>query len=388
MVVHPDIPPPKESRLGPQARAKGRSRTPVPAPPGAVPRRGPAAGRTARQQGQRPPLGQDRVRAARCPAPPRGRHLTDRLAGAEKRGYQGSSMTCPHCREDARCKGLRGRAALTLLGAIRFERHYYHCRHCGRGSSPLDAALGLTAGDLTPAADEVVCLAGVQASFAEAAGRARSRLAGLRVSESTAQRATEAAGSRVEKAQAAGQTFGPAQPWAWHKDADGRTVGYVSADATGVGQQGPAPGQGAEGRMAYVGMIYNPVPPDRQRWADPHRQRPTWQARHVAQLQPLASVPEPLRRQGGQVGLDQAERWIALSDGGAGLEDFLRENFPRVEEVILDFYHVAEYVGELAKALHPGQEAEAEAWQASWCQRLKQQGGPAVLEALRALSLK
>jgi len=225
-------------------------------------------------------------------------------------------MTCPHCREDARCKGLRGRAALTLLGALRFERHYYHCRHCGRGSSPLDQALGLTAGDLSPAAEEVVCLAGVQASFAEAASRTLSRLAGLRVSESTAQRATEAAGGRVEKAQAAGQTFGPAQPWAWHKDADGCTVGYLSADATGVGQQGPAPGQGAEGRMAYVGMIYNPVPADRQRWADPHGRRPAWQARYVAQLQPLAALSEPLRRQGGQVGLDQAQRWIALSDGG------------------------------------------------------------------------
>ena len=140
--------------------------------------------------------------------------------------------------------------------------------------------------------------------------------------------------------------------------------------------------------MAYVGMIYNPVPADRQRWADPHGRRPAWQARYVAQLQPLAALSEPLRRQGGQVGLDQAQRWIALSDGGAGLEDFLRENFPRVEEVILDFYHVAEYLSELAKALHPGQEAEAQAWQTSWCQRLKQEGGPAVLAALRALDLK
>ena len=41
-----------------------------------------------------------------------------------------------------------------------------------------------------------------------------------------------------------------------------------SADATGVGQQGPG-GAAAEGRMAYVGMVYNPVPDDRRRWADP-----------------------------------------------------------------------------------------------------------------------
>ena len=50
--------------------------------------------------------------------------------------------------------------------------------------------------------------------------------------------------------------------------------------------------------------------------------------------------------------MDRAERWIALSDGGAGLEDWLRANFGRVEAVILDFYHAAEYLGDLAKAWH------------------------------------
>ena len=37
------------------------------------------------------------------------------------------------------------------------------------------------------------------------------------------------------------------------------------------------------------------------------------------------------------MGLDRAERWVALSDGGAGLEELLRTHFPRVEAVILDF---------------------------------------------------
>jgi hypothetical protein len=57
-------------------------------------------------------------------------------------------MTCPHCQADARCKGFRDRAALTLLGGVRFRRHYYHCGHCGGGASPLDQCLGLSAGDL------------------------------------------------------------------------------------------------------------------------------------------------------------------------------------------------------------------------------------------------
>ena len=83
--------------------------------------------------------------------------------------------------------------------------------------------MGLGAGDLTPGAAQAVSLAGVIVSFAEAAEEVLTRLAGLRVSEATAQRATEEAGRELGRRLADGQTFGPARDWAWHKDAEGRT---------------------------------------------------------------------------------------------------------------------------------------------------------------------
>jgi hypothetical protein len=86
--------------------------------------------------------------------------------------------------------------------------------------------------------------------------------------------------------------------------------------------------------------------------------------------------------------MDRAERWIALSDGGSGLEDFLRTNFPRVEVVILDFYHAAEYLGKLAQALYAGDQEGTETWRAEWCHRLKHEGGAAVLAALRGLAVR
>jgi hypothetical protein len=88
------------------------------------------------------------------------------------------------------------------------------------------------------------------------------------------------------------------------------------------------------------------------------------------------------------VGLEQAQRWIALSDGGSGLEDFLRANFGRVEAVILDFYHAAEHLGDLAKAWHPNDEAAAGALAGAWCHRLKAEGGAAVLAVLRELDAR
>jgi hypothetical protein len=138
--------------------------------------------------------------------------------------------------------------------------------------------------------------------------------------------------------------------------------------------------------MVAVAMVYNPVPEDRSRWARPAaRHRPGWRARYVASLEGQSALGDPLRRQAAQVGMDRAERWIALSDGGAGLEDWLRMNFGRVDAVILDFYHVAERLSGLADAWHgPGTEAARERFE-GWAHRLKHEGGPAVLEELRGL---
>ena len=86
--------------------------------------------------------------------------------------------------------------------------------------------------------------------------------------ESTVERITEAVGERLRNELATGRTYGPDQDWDWHADADGKRCAYISVDATGVRQQGLG-GHVAEGRMPYVGMVYNPVPelvepPDRQ----------------------------------------------------------------------------------------------------------------------------
>lgn len=276
---------------------------------------------------------------------------------------------------------------MSLFGTVHVQRHYYYCRHCRHGFCPFDHLLGLTAQDLSPAAEQLVCLAGVLTSFAEAAEKVLPPLANLRLAESTVERATEAVGGRLAAAWQAGQTWGQAQAWAWHRDAEGKTVAYVSADATGVGQQGPGGGK-AEGRMANVVMVYNPVPEERERRARPRGPRPAWQARYLASLESVSALGEPLRRQAAQVGMERAERWIALSDGGAGLEDFLRGNFGRVEEVILDFYHVAEHLHDFAKRWHPADEEAAHALAGGWCHQLKHEGGVAVQGVLQGLDLR
>lgn len=146
---------------------------------------------------------------------------------------------------------------MSLLGELRVTRAHYHCCHCGAGQVPLDQEVGLTAAHLTPAAAEVTCIAGVQTSFAQAAEGTLEKLCGLRLSESTVERTTESAGERLAELLQAGETFGEEQSWKWQHDVAGHTCAYVSVDATGIRQQGEK-GAKVEGRMAYVGMIYNP----------------------------------------------------------------------------------------------------------------------------------
>ena len=324
-------------------------------------------------------------------------------------------MTCPHCGQAAAFHSHRRHTSLSLVGPIHYSRAYYLCRACGEGLFPFDRDAGLTARDLTPALERVATLAGAVADSFEKGADLREEMAGVRASESTVERTTEDAGARLADLVAAGTTFGPRDDWPWHRDYEGKTCAYVEIDATGVRRQGDGGGP-AEGRMAYVGMVCNPSP----EWPWPDEKPGPMQARYLAGLYPLAEVGPLLRRPAGQVGMDQADlkpgpmrarylsglyplerfgpllrapaghvgmdgadRWIGLCDGGNGLEDRTRENFPRVEVIILDFYHPAERLTGLARLLHPRDEGLAEGQAQEWRRLMKDEGGAMLGAVLR-----
>ncbi len=239
-------------------------------------------------------------------------------------------MTCPHCGEDAKFNEYRPKSFTSLLGDIRFARAYYHCSHCHKGCFPTDKMLRLFKHRQTPGAREAIALAGIQDSFGKVADRLLYKLTGIRTYESTVERTTEAAGEQLGKLLAAGTVFTKPtkptptepipteaipttpddattadatlastarapqipskKPWTWHRDATGKTCGYVSLDATGIMMQGPN-GAKAEGRMVYLAMVYNPRP--RQ---DDNNTKPCEDVRYLAGLTTLNDLGEQLRR--------------------------------------------------------------------------------------------
>lgn len=255
---------------------------------------------------------------------------------------------------------------------MRLERPYYRCPHCHTGHWPWDEILRLSPERLTPGAQEVTALLGIQNSFGKAAERMLEKTAGLRMSESTVQRTTESAGDELGQRLEQGEVFGPTVEWKWHRDTEGKTCAYASIDATGIMMQGPD-GAKADGRMVTVGMIFNPQP---RAVKDKDICKPCDGVRYLAGDYSLTELGKLMRLQAAQVGMGKAERWIALTDGGSGFENFIDVHFPGAEK-ILDFQHGAEYVNDFAKAYKPGPSGEELA--TTWCHRLKHEGGAVLL---------
>lgn len=263
----------------------------------------------------------------------------------------------------------------------------------------------------TPGCREVVSLTGDLEPFAEAAERLLVKLTGLNVSASTVRRVTESVGNDVAARRAEGETLGPVTPWDWEQDADGKRVAYVGLDATSVPQQGPG-GQKAEGRMPWVGSVFNPqsmhqrgsFPEERTHestaghaTSNPppaeteHRKRPrVWPTRYVSGVMTLDEIGRQLRCECQAVGIAEADVVIGLTDGGNGLETCLVETvlsgLARETVLILDFFHASEHLHEFAKTWEPKDAARHEHVEA-WCHLLKHEGGQVLLARLEALDL-
>lgn len=143
----------------------------------------------------------------------------------------------------------------------------------------------------------------------------------------------------------------------------GGTVAYVGLDAFAV------PTIGADGKrewkMLNVGLLY-----------DPHKE-------HTIYLTGFdqKDVAEQLRVYAIAFDLGRAERVVALTDGGAGLEPALGRHFGARVTFVLDFWHACEHLHETSRVWH-GESGAGWAEQAVGVMR--QSGGAGLLEWLAA----
>jgi hypothetical protein len=143
---------------------------------------------------------------------------------------------------------------------------------------------------------------------------------------------------------------------------------YISYDGTGVpmrkeylvGHRGKTPGEPAKTRELRLAAIFTQSTRDERG----HAIRDPNSTTYVADLADVENFGPQVKAEANRRGLRRARRVVILTDGAAWCETVADNHFPRAIR-ILDFYHAAEHLHDLARALHgnvPDLQERSAAW--------------------------
>lgn len=117
---------------------------------------------------------------------------------AKGTGYEGAYARCPECGNPGRYRGCYQRCILTRTAERRIRRAYYYCDRCHRGFCPLDAALGGLAGAFSLGVWSLVTRFSSYVPYAQAV-RELAEVCGIPISQSSIQRIARASGAQLQK---------------------------------------------------------------------------------------------------------------------------------------------------------------------------------------------
>ena len=301
----------------------------------------------------------------------RARMLSDAAVSQAQADWEEMGK-CPQCGVELKVKGKKKRKLLTRGGQeVELERAYGVCPKCGQGFFPLDEALELLPGVLTPHGHECLVRLGRWMPFEQAAEMLDDFL-GIKVSRSMSQRYTEAAGEAYEHMQ-------DEEAERLEKEAP---VAEAGADKMQVSVDGAMVpllhGVWAEVKTLVVGEVQPPVEERGERVV--HTKHLSYFSRqtNAAEFQRLALV-EMHRR-----GVENAKAVAAVMDGAEWEQGFIDYHCPHAVR-ILDFAHAAEHINHIGEALFGENTSESQAWLQERLHRLKHTGPDNLLEEFRTL---
>ncbi len=306
---------------------------------------------------------------------------------ADLSDHCGPCRPCPDCRQPARYAGRHPKTFETVLGPLTLQRAYYHCRACGHGGYPRDAALGLLGSSLSPGVLRMTGSAAALVSFAESSALL-DQLAGVRVQTKQVERCAEALGREIAAAERAGAL--PAE------DPPAPTM-YLGLDGTGLpvrsnetlGRVGKQPDGSAKTREAKLVVVWTAES------RHPRTGRPTrdlGSASYSAAIESAASRdtdPEPspfarrVRREAERRGFPRAERRVVLGDGAPWIWNLAAMDYPGAIQIV-DLFHAKQHLHDVSKALYPDDAERARLWADVRCDELDDGCLNDVLAVLRS----
>jgi len=283
------------------------------------------------------------------------RELSEDVLQDEAARKEGNQSACP-CGGRATYQRHHGLTLRTAAGRLRVQRAYYHCARCGRGFCPADARLGLGPGHTTPTAQARLAVLAAGLPYVQVAALVRQLGLPLELDLKSTERVTQALGARL-----------PTRPLRLFGKAE-RTVA--------VGFDGVMLPTWDGYKEARVGVVYEPD------W-EAGRTPTACAGLRTEYCATTGSRESLVREVCTRANARAAGAVVAVVCDGAALDWVDLEAYLPQRVEILDFYHVLERVGEIAKVLHAGAPEAAATWRTEQKRELLEGGPRRLLEALR-----
>jgi hypothetical protein len=269
--------------------------------------------------------------------------IEDSATKQEGTGYVGRHAAC-ECGNAARYVRIYEKEVVTLHGLRIVPRAYYHCRVCGKGLVPLDAALDLDRGATSLRVRGKIARVAALTPFGRGSNELR-ELCGIEVSAKTFERVSEHVGRSI------GLELADAERRILSEFAQEPEVAperlYVTVDGVTV----PI-GKGY--RECKVGAVYEAS-------VGRNGEVVARDVEHVATMGNAEAIGDRVYCAAFRRGVERAKEVIVVADGGRWIWKQVRQNFAGCVE-ILDFYHAAEHLGEVARAWHGAESPKADKW--------------------------
>lgn len=308
--------------------------------------------------------------------------LSEQLAARQAATSTAKALPCA-CGQRQYLQRQQARTVRTLVGPVSYVRPYYYCPACRASRAPLDEALGQDARAVTAGVVRLVAEFSAHLSFGTAATLLEKAHPVVALSARQVETIAEAVGAQAAVtqqkavAQAAQTPLAPAphlrlvgapppEPRTWIIEMDGVH----------------APLRDGTWQEVKCGLVYR------------HDQRLEISKERGVLLQKLrcavrggvTEFREQLWAQLIAAGVRATDHLVVLGDGAAWIDETVAERFPQARR-ILDFFHVAEHLWEVAHARFGEGAKAAQTWMTAKLAQLKQGGWAQVCRALNQLRL-
>jgi len=299
-----------------------------------------------------------------------GRALLEKLV-------QSVAQTVPdaQAQKGEKCHANRPRGVETIFGSIALKRDYLYSPRDKQGRCPLDEALGLIEG-ASPGLVRLVSRAAAREGF-EAASDDLKELAGIQVDGRQIQRLVAVSGPNIA---AQLKLTGP------DVEAKPMPICYVEADGTGIpmvakeleGRKGKQVDGTAKTREVKLGCVFSQTKTDEE--GQPMRDYQS--TSYVGTLESVESFAPLLRDEARRRGIGRAQKIVFIGDGAAWIWELARTHFP-LAILILDFYHVMEYLHELSQLLYGKDTPWAGRMKDQWKEQMQKDEVQAVIDTMK-----